>query len=49
VWKAGRGADLRADPGQRRPQRVHRRWHEEIRSICDEFGIMLIIDEVQTA
>jgi len=24
------------------------RWHAEIRSLCDEFGIMLIIDEVQT-
>lgn len=24
------------------------RWHEGIRRICDDFGIMLIIDEVQT-
>ena len=24
------------------------RWHQGIREICDEFGIMLIIDEVQT-
>lgn len=24
------------------------RWHGQIRALCDEFGIMLIVDEVQT-